>query len=325
MARWWEVAAAMAVGGAIVVAQAQDAAAVLAGVRKALGGEAKLAAVKTIAATGITRVAGADGGTNERPFELSIELPDKYMKRDVLMAMGPTSVYRLLGFNGTSLINEIDSPPMLNSGGGNWVARVQIGPGGGRGPSDEEQAADRTEALLRARQDFARLALGALGASFGGYPVTFTPIGQAQSPDGSADVLEVAGEGGFVARLFIDAQSRLPRLLAWHDQEPFEVRAEGRGRSGQATVTAMFGAGAARRVESLGTEDEGTPARIREARTRRRTVQYGMFYGDYKTIDGVRFPMRLTRTVDGQTVDETVFERVRLNGRIDPKTFTPSR
>jgi hypothetical protein len=45
--------------------------------------------------------------------------------------------------------------------------------------------------LNTTRQDFARLFLGMFAASFSSFPLTFTRIGQAEAPQGQADVLEV--------------------------------------------------------------------------------------------------------------------------------------
>jgi hypothetical protein len=79
-----------------------DAAAkILAAARTALGGEAKQGAVKTIAATGRTRRVS---GENLVPveFEIDIELPDKYVRKDEIPAReeAPSAS----GFSGENLI-----------------------------------------------------------------------------------------------------------------------------------------------------------------------------------------------------------------------------
>jgi len=95
--------------GASGVAQgtSPDAGAVLAAAREALGGEQRLAAVKTFVATGRTRQVR---GNNLVPieFEILCELPDKYVRRDEIPAQesGPTSI----GFNGEVLI-QLPAPP----------------------------------------------------------------------------------------------------------------------------------------------------------------------------------------------------------------------
>ena len=111
----------------LVLGQGGDVAKILADVRQALGGEQKLSAVKTITATGRSARTRPDGTSTEAEFELLVELPDKYMRRDVLMAMGPTSIYRNAGFNADGLINLTDAPPSLSSGGGMRVMMVNPG------------------------------------------------------------------------------------------------------------------------------------------------------------------------------------------------------
>src|SRR5215212_9457970 len=66
-------------------AQSKDPAAILASARQALGGDAKLSAVKSFTATGRTRQVRGD---NLVPieFELFVELPDKYLKKDEIPA-----------------------------------------------------------------------------------------------------------------------------------------------------------------------------------------------------------------------------------------------
>src|SRR5688572_27864831 len=84
-----------------------EAAAVISGAREALGGEKRIAAVRTIVASGHTRQLQGD---NLVPieFEINIELPDKYVRTDEIPAResGPNS----RGFNGDALIQAGDAP-----------------------------------------------------------------------------------------------------------------------------------------------------------------------------------------------------------------------
>jgi len=64
-------------------------------------------------------------------------------------------------------------------------------------------------------------------ASFGSFPVTFTRAGQAEAPQGQADVLDVKGPADFAARLFVSKDSHLPIMLSWQGQaqgKPVENR-----------------------------------------------------------------------------------------------------
>src|SRR5580704_13251034 len=111
------VAVVLAVG-ALRAAQstpAVDPAAVLAAAREALGGDARLSAVKTFVATGRTQQVRGD---NLVPieFEISCELPDKYIRKDEIPAQqsGPTTI----GFNGDDLIQlPPAAAPVARAGG----------------------------------------------------------------------------------------------------------------------------------------------------------------------------------------------------------------
>src|SRR3954467_2581317 len=99
------VAAAVMLSGSLS-AQSKDPTAILAAARQALGGDAKISAVKSFTATGRTRQVRGD---NLVPieFELFVELPDKYLKKDEIPAQetGVTAS----GFSGDDLL--VDPPP----------------------------------------------------------------------------------------------------------------------------------------------------------------------------------------------------------------------
>ena len=50
-----------------------------------------------------------------------------------------------------------------------------------------------------------------------------------------------------------------------------------------------------------------------------------LYYADYRNVDGARFPFRLRRAAGADTIEETTFDRFRLNTKIDPRKFTPGR
>ena len=217
------VVIALAAAGSMAAGQGRDVNEMLAGARTALGGP-KLAAVKTLTAVGRTVRALPNGTSAESEFELALELPDKYLMRSVLAAMGNMSVYRNSGFNGGQVIEEIDRPPSL-AGGGMVVMRF-AGPGGAVDPEKmtaEEKADFDQKRLVANKKEFAKLALGMFAMSPAAYPVELADGGQAESPDGKADVIDVKGEGGFAAKLFIDAQTHLPLMLSWMDKEPITM------------------------------------------------------------------------------------------------------
>ncbi|MEO5897052.1 MAG: hypothetical protein ABIS06_15280 [Vicinamibacterales bacterium] len=175
------------------------AAKLLADARNALGGEEKISAVKNFTTTGRTRRVQGD---NLVPieFEMAVELPDKYLRKDEIPAQesDPTTQ----GFNGDGLIQL---PPLTPP---------EPRPGALAPPHGQ------FENMLKARvvtvkQDFARLMLGMFASSYSSYPLTFTYIGQAEAPQGRADVLEATGPGNFKVRFFTAGDTHLPIMVSW--------------------------------------------------------------------------------------------------------------
>jgi hypothetical protein len=335
---------------AILSAQGGDTDKILAAAREALGGEKKLEAVKSLAIEGRTLRISPAGTTTESDFELAIELPDKFMRRDAVVNMGNMSIYRNSGFNGDGVINEMDTPPQL-AGGGNVVMFRMAGPGGtittgsggtvttGAQSTPEQQEAARRAMLVNAKQDFARMALGVFAKSPAAYPLAMTFAGQAEAPDGKADVVEVKGEGDFTARLFIDATTHLPLMLSWMAKEPITMsRSVASGPAGTTAVAVGGGVshgamavppGQAPRPNMTPEEREKmmkqAEEQMKEAEAKRRVVEYRLFYGDYRAVDGVQVPHRLQRSVDGKPTEEVTFDKVKVNAKIDAKKFTVTK
>ncbi len=180
-------------------AQSKDPAVILASARQAMGGEAKLSAVKSFTATGRTRQVRGD---NLVPieFELFVELPDKYLRKDEVPAQesGPSAT----GFNGEELVVDPPQPtPQL--------------PPGAPAPNPAALDAARKARVTNVKQDFARLALGMFAASYPAYPLTFSYVGEAEAPQGKADVLDAKGPNNFTIRFFIHQQTHLPIMVSW--------------------------------------------------------------------------------------------------------------
>lgn len=293
--------------GPAAVQQASD---VLAAARQALGGE-KLAAVRTIEATGRTRRVR---GNNLVPieFEISIELPDKYLRRDESPAeeTDPTST----GFNADQLIqNPAPASPPTRAGM--------------PAPTPEQLAAQRGTRVTAIKQDFVRLALGLFATSFDTYPLTFSWAATAQAPQGSADVLDVRGPGAFALRFFVDSQTRLPLMVSW-TQPPTNVIVTVPGQPQPATVApgAVVVTGPAAPPASASADEKEAYAKevlaLRQ-KAQATPVEHRLYYADYRDVDGVRLPFRLRRAIGADTTEETTFDRYRINTRIAPQRFTP--
>ena len=263
------------------------AATAISAAREALGGEKKLAAVRTVVATGRTRQVRGD---NLVPieFEIAIELPDKYVRKDEIPAQesGPTTT----GFNGETLLQfpAPSAPP----------ARA----GGPPPPTEEQIAAAARMRLANVRQDFARLMLGMFAGTPASYPLTFTYAGKAEAPQGKADVIDVKGPpgpGAFAARLFINDDD----APADHDHVDGSGAADARWSSTRRA--AAFGAGDVPPASA----SQPTPPESR------------LYFADYREVSGLQLPFRLRRALGPDTVEETTFDGFKINAKIDPKKF----
>ena len=304
----------------------------LAAARQALGGDKKLTAVKTVTATGRTRQVRGD---NLVPieFEIFVELPDKYVRKDEIPAQesGPTAS----GFNGDELLQDPPPPPPPA-----MPAAPPGAPAGAAAAARPNMSAARVTTL---KQDFTRLALGMFASSFPAYPLTFTYVAEAEAPQGKADVLEGKGPNNFTVRLFISRDTHLPLMVTWTPPAPPQ---RGRGP--------MPGGGAPGAEGARGAAGaRGAPgARVRQVQQVRRVPQVRrcrgctgcagcagcagrtgapgaqagppenrLYFADYRDVDGLQFPFRLRRAVGADTIEETTFDRFKLNAKIDPKKF----
>ena len=339
------VAAALAASLHVAVhAQAPDASKVLADARAALGGESNLSAVKSFVATGRTRQVR---GNNLVPieFEINCELPDKFVRKDEIPAQDaePTT----LGFKGDELIQYPPPPagrgpapgpgraagPAAPSGApaggppaGGPPARGGQGRegGGGRGGPPPNPAQQR---LNTVKQDFVRLTLGVFAASFPTYPVTFKYAAQGQAPEGVADILDVAGPANFSARLVVQRDTHLPVMLMWQVPATNVVmRVPGQPAPenvppGSVIVEAPAAPAATATEEERNQYAAGVATLRREALAKAKPVEYRMYYADYRDVNGIKWPFRLRRAIAGETVEETTFDRIRINAKIDPRKF----
>ena len=51
------------------------------------------------------------------------------------------------------------------------------------------------------------------------------------------------------------------------------------------------------------------------------TGEQRMYFADYRDVDGLKLPFRIRRAVGADTVEETTFDRFRINAKIDPRKF----
>ena len=303
MRRFGTVLTAVAIVGLCIagesspgLAQAKTAESVMAGARAALGGEAKIAAVKTFIVTGRTRQVR---GENLVPieFEIQSELPDKYSRRDEFPAQdaGPVTA----GFVGDALVlipRPVPPPPRP----------------GAPAPPPQAQEMMLRQRMMQAKQDFARLLLGMFAGTTTAFPVTYSYVGQAEAPQGKADVIEVKGPANFAARLFI-ADNGLPIMLSWTSAQGAQG-AQGAQRAQGAGGPPGSPAGAPSAPPTGG--PPAGPAGAPSA-----PVEQRLFFADYRDVDGLKLPFRIRRAAGTETTEETTFDRYRINAKVDPRRF----
>ncbi len=266
-------------------------AALLAEARQALGGDARIAAVTALDVRGdFKRLAGQT--TIEGELQIRIERPDKWRRdEDLSPPGGGPAIIRTEALNGSTVWEESSGRGGFFLGGFGGGRGVRGGPdAGGRAPVDPAQI---EEAQRRAWQaELARFLLVWLLVADG--PVAW--VGTAEAPDGRADVLEITPRTGPVTRLFLDQTSHLPLMITWQGAAQQFVVAGRRGGRGDAGLP--------------------PPARGGQPATLQITL------ADYKTINGIRLPHRITRGANDMTTEEWTIDSYRINPNFRGDVFT---
>jgi hypothetical protein len=251
-------------------------------------------------------------------FEIDIELPDKYVRKDEVPAQenGPTAS----GFSGADLI-QLPSPPA--------PVPPAARPGGPPPPTPEQlqaqQAAQRKARVASVKQDFGRLTLGMFASGFSSAPLTFAYVGQAEAPQGRADVIDVKGEGTFALRLFLSAETHLPIMVSWQ-QPPAGVAARVPGFPAPTSLapgTVVIDAPAPPPDSASQADKDKYAKDVADLRrqAQAKPIEARLYYADYRDIDGRQWPFRFRRAIGADTTEETTVDRYRVNAKIDPKEF----
>ena len=234
---------------------------ILAKAREALGGEAKIKAIKSIVATGTGR---------SGDMEVSFLLPDKFLKEETISLPN--------GMVGPALLEGLDGETAWNdtrqTGGGNMMIRMKID-------------SDDASRLAGAKVNFARYTLAMLLSAPASLPLQFTYAGEAEAPDGKADVMDAQGDK-FTAKLFIDKNTHMPLMMSY--------------RSAQA-------------IRVMTMQHDTLP------KPERKEVDVQLHMSDYRKVSGVLLPHLLTWTSNGTTTDEFEIKKYTVNGKLNPNHF----
>jgi len=274
--------------------------------RSALGGEPALTPVHAVALQGhFHRQPPPDGGPADaaRPargplgreaegdLDVEIALPDKMRVEASVSRTGAPSFTMITGLSGAQAFMGTEGAPGF--GRGARTENEAAGPAGGRRPSEDERRA----ALGRRMQaELDRMRLGLFADAGDG--ASWTYAGQAESPDGRADVLDVALPSGAKARVFLDAATHVPLMVTYQETMP--------ARRFRRPPSADGAEGTAEAVPSP------APPRM---------VEGTLFLSDRRAVNGIQLPFRISRAVDGKVVDEWEITRWRVNPTLKPERF----
>jgi hypothetical protein len=360
---------AVAVVAAMLVprpARAQDPQArgtqLLADARKAIGGDDKLRAIKTLQASGSFR-RSAGNNVLEGDVDVQIQLPDKYRRNESTGVAGGVVVDRTEALDGAEAWDETSGgfprggggfgggrggndggggggggrPAGGGGGGGGGGRGAQPGDqgaaaGGGRGPIDPARLLELQRQIRQA--DFSRLMLVWLLTTDA--PVAW--VGTAESPEGNADVLEITPATGEPTRLFLDASTHMPLMITWPGPA---IRAPqggrggrgaggGRGRGNANGATNQGGNQGANQGVNQGTDQApaapASAAPDNPAPPRPQgppaAATFAMHLADYKAVNGIKLPFTITRSVNDQTLEEITIKSYKVNPSFKGNTFT---
>jgi len=257
----------------------------LAKARAAIGGEREVARVQGVSCAGtVSRAIGDRQISGE--VTLDLQLPDKMLRTETISPMGDSAlVITEQGINGDTVLRNMKT---LNTPPG---AVIRMPPPPAAGSEAEAQA------LRNSRAELARMTIAILLTPPSSVPVEFTYAGEAESPDGRADVLDVKSGAGFAAKLFLDKSSHRPLMLAYRGLAPRMV------------------------MHTQSAPNPQAPARADAPPPPSDVADINMYFDDYKSVDGVLLPHHISRAIDGQTNEEWTFKTIRVNPAFKPETF----
>lgn len=279
--------------------QADRAQQVLTQARAALGGEAKLKAIQSLAAAGKYRRLVQDRDISGE-VEVEMLLPDKYLKNDTMSIMG-AEITRIEAISG-------DKAWMDSRSGGGGMVVVRNAPA--NATPQQAEAAMR----LSTRAEFARLLLSFLLTTPTSLPVEFSYVGEAEAPDGRADVIEAKGADNFTARLFFDQKTHLPLMLSFRGVPPrmnMNTTSMGHGEAPPSPAE----------VEKMRKEAQEKAAKDAQSAPRPHEAEIQWRLSDYRQVGGIAFPHRITRAADGQVNEEWEMTKFKLNPPLKPGNF----
>jgi hypothetical protein len=268
-------------------------------------------------------------------IEMFLEMPDKFLRSEV--STGMMNMTMNTGFNGDRAF--VPAGGSMGAGGA-MIFRMgpggpMAGPPGAGGPEAVKPTPEQLEemnkvALRNSRAELSRMMLGWFAMAHPSLQAQYTYAGEAESPDGKAYVIDVKNPDGFAARLFVDQNNYLPLMVTYQGRQPRVVTAGGpggpaataTGAAATATTHTAQPAQARQMTEEERKQMEGDiEKRLAAEIAKQPTVEFSLFFDDWREVDGVRFPHKMRRAIAGETNEEWTISKVKLNPKIDAKKF----
>ncbi len=284
--------AAVTVAELFTNVSAQDATAkaqqLIAQARAAIGGE-KLKSLTSLSATATLRRKMGQMDTSGE-VQIDLLLPDKMLRTETMTMMGGVELTRLEGVSGSNVWMD-----QQTSGHGNGMVMIRR-PGG-----DTPQGQAMQQNAVRAES--ARVMLGWLASTLASFPVEYSYAGVAESPDGKADVLDVKGANNFAVQLFLDQKTHKPLMLTY------------KGRKARVMMQTM--GGSPRNEEEIKKQIADAEAKA----VAEPLVEYQVTFGDYRDVNGISLPHRLTKSVENEVNEEWEITKFKINPQLKPEKF----
>lgn len=261
--------------------------------REALGGEQALNNVRSLTLTGKLR-------RDERSGDLKLLflLPDKFKRSETMNLIADIEVTLTSTLNGSEAWTDSNTA----GGAGAHINSRQANQGGGAGA---QTPAARAQSM---RQEFTRNLIGLLLLSPPSAQVEFTYVGQAEAKDGRADVLDVKGPDGFAVRLYIDQKTHRPLLMHYKGVIPRVSINTTTARSGDSQDVDKILKDA---KEGRGPAGQGA----------RQESDLEMFFADYRVVDGIMLPHRITKSGNGKLIEEWEIKKYKINPPLTSQDF----
>lgn len=161
------------------------------------------------------------------------------------------------------------------------------------------------------KSQFAYLTLGLLLTAPPEFPLEYNYGEEKPFKQSVADVIVLTGPGSFKADLYLDQTTHLPLLLR------FVIGGIGR----PAGVLMPPGSSQAEGMRALEIAKQQAAAKPPGQQEREKLI----LFEDYRAVDGVLFPHKITTQINGKLVEVLSFSRFNVNQAIKPEKFAEKK